>query len=262
MSNNPIGIFDSGLGGLSVWRVIRAMLPEESLLYFADGARCPYGEKSAEQVRQYTAEAVELMLERGAKMIVLACNTATAAAVEYLRERYPAIPIVGMEPAVKPAILSTESGVVGILATKGSLEGDMFNRTAAKYGTGVRVLTAVGEGFVGIVESGQEDSPEACEQVRRMIEPLIEGGADRIVLGCTHYPFLAGRMREVIGGRGVELIDPSAAVARRVAQLLEEYDIAAEAGHEAEYSFGSFGDEEYLARLERKAAQALDMDFS
>ena len=248
----PIGIFDSGMGGLSVWREVRRLLPEESVIYLADGKNCPYGDRSAADIATFTRRAVVDLLARGAKLIVLACNTATAVAIDSLREEFD-VPFVGMEPAVKPAALATKSGKIGILATRASLAGDLFRTTSAKYASQVEILTAVGEGFVELVEQGKEHTPEAVEMVRRAVEPLVEAGADQIVLGCTHYPFLMAEMHEVIGERDVTLVNPAPAVARRVEWLLEQGDMRAPEGHKAEYSFVTFGGEEYLARIADKA---------
>lgn len=247
----PIGIFDSGMGGISVWQALHDALPEESLIYLGDGARCPYGARSLDEVRDFTFEAVERLLAEGCKMIVLACNTATAVAIKELRECYPNIPFVGLEPAVKPAALTTKSGVIGVLATKRSLEGDHFRRAEDKYGAEVRILKAVGEGFVEAVENNEEQSPETETLVRRVVEPLVEQGVDKLVLGCTHYPFLRSVI-ERVAGDGVEIIDSSEAVARRVANLLDENGIRAEAGV-AEYRFLTFADEAYAAKLRDKA---------
>ena len=250
--NRAIGIFDSGLGGLSVWQALHDALPNESLIYLGDGARCPYGSRSREEVLQFTEEAVERLLSEGCKMIVVACNTATAVAIKYLREKYATIPFVGLEPAVKPAALTTKSGIIGVLATKRSLEGDHFRRAEEKYGLEVTILKAVGEGFVEAVERNEEDAPETAELVRKAVQPLVEAGADKIVLGCTHYPFLRDVIAKV-AGEEVEIIDSSEAVARRVATLLEENDIKADDGNEAEYHFLTFADDEYAEKLREKA---------
>lgn len=252
MNNSPIGVFDSGMGGLSVWAALRRALPHESLVYYGDGANCPYGEKSAEEVARYVEEGVGRLLDRGVKMVVLACNTATMAAVKSLRERYD-IPFVGMEPAVKPAAGTSASGVVGVLATQSTLHSDWFADLKERYEGGTKIVTAEGEGFVALVEEGAEDTPQALEMVRRTIEPIIAAGADRIVLGCTHYPFLADRMREVIGGRNVEIVDPAPAIVRRVEWLLDDLDLHAAHDHEARYDFFTAADENYLRKLCRKA---------
>ncbi len=253
MNNNPIGIYDSGFGGLTVWREVRRALPGESLVYLGDGKNCPYGSRPEEEVRSLADDAVGELVAAGCKLIVVACNTATAAAIDFLRTKYAPLPIVGMEPAVKPACLHTRSGVVGVLATERSLDGELFRRTAARYGSGIEVLTVPGRGFVELVEQDREATPEAEACVRKAVEGMLERGADQIVLGCTHYPFLLPVLRRVVEGRGVEIVDPSPAVARRVVQLLDENDLRADSSHAPEYRFRTFADESYRARLEHKA---------
>lgn len=253
MNNAPIGVYDSGVGGLSVWRVLHSKLPEESLVYLGDGKNCPYGSRSVDEVRGFADEAVRRLTDEGCKMIVVACNTATAAAIEYLRSKYASLPIVGMEPAVKPACLNTRTGVVGVLATERSLAGDMFQHTAQRYAQGVEVITAVGRNFVELVEADKERSAEAEHAVREVLDEMIEKGVDQIVLGCTHYPFLLPVIERVVVGRGVTILDPAPAVARRVAELLDRYDIRAERGNTPKYEFLTFDDEVYRRRLEHKA---------
>lgn len=259
--SSPIGIYDSGFGGLSVWRALYDALPNESLVYLGDGKNCPYGDRSVEEIVRFANEAVERLLAEGCKLIVVACNTATAVAIKGLRERYPEIPFVGLEPAVKPACLATRTGKVGVLATARSLEGDHFRTTAAKYADRVEILTAVGEGFVEIVESCAEREQESLEKVRRVVEPMLERGVDKLVLGCTHYPFLSEQIREVIGCRDVEIIDSGEAVERRVEQLMDEYGMRASSDHRAEYRFITFAEPEYAERLERKAFGGEKVDF-
>lgn len=223
-----IGIMDSGSGGLSVLREIRKVLPRERYIYFADNAHCPYGEKTPEFIRERLVEIVDLFISRGADAVVLACNTATSAAIEMLRSRY-SLPIVGMEPAVKPAALGTASGVVGVLATAGTLKGSKYLTTKGRFADGVRIEERVGQGFVELVENGELNGPHAREVVRRSLLPLLDEGADKIVLGCTHYPFLLETLRAVAveaGHPDVEFIDPAPAVARRLADVLSESGIA------------------------------------
>lgn len=254
MSNNaPIGIYDSGLGGLSVWQQVRSLLPEESLLYLGDGKNCPYGSRSREEVARLADEAVACLVKQGCKLIVVACNTATAAAIEELRAKYATMPIVGMEPAVKPACLRSKSRVVGVLATERSLDGELFRRTAARYGADIEVVTAAGKGFVELVEQNRESDDEAVVCVARAMHEMLARGADQIVLGCTHYPFLLEAMRKAAEGYEVEFVDSSPAVARRVVQLLDRFELRAEAGHRPEYRFETFADEAYRRRLKEKA---------
>lgn len=236
-----------------MWRVLHDRLGNESILYLGDGKNCPYGERSREEICGFADEAVRTLLDNGCKLIVVACNTATAMAIDYLRATYSQIRFVGLEPAVKPACLTTRSGVVGVLATARSLEGELFRRTAARYADKVKILTAVGEGFVEAVENDAEDAPETENAVRRALLPMLEQGADKIVLGCTHYPFLRHVMDRITEGRDVEIIDSGEAVARRTAQLLEMDGLRADEQHKPVYKFITFGDEEYGQRLERKA---------
>ena len=186
-------------------------------------------------------------------MIVVACNTATAAAIEHLRAMFPDLPFVGLEPAVKPACKSTRSGVVGVIATERSLKSEKFLATLAKYGEGVEVIKAVGEGFVEAVEANAEALPSTEQTVRAVVEPIIARGADVLVLGCTHYPFLKDVIAKVVGERNVEIIDSGEAVEKRVESLLDEYNLRAEGGYKAEYEFISFADGDYEERLRRKA---------
>ncbi len=189
------------MGGLTVRAAIERALPNESLVYFGDGANVPYGPRSKEEITRFVDEAVRLLVERNnVKMIVIACNAATGAAIEHLRanKALKNIPVIGMEPAVKPAALGTKTGTIGVLATAAAFRGELYQATAKKYRDKVRIIETVGEGFVELVENEQENSPEAYEIVRRAVWPMLEAGADRIVLGCTHYPFLAEQIRRVI----------------------------------------------------------------
>lgn len=253
MNNNPIGVYDSGFGGLSVWRELHRALPRESLIYLGDGKNCPYGSRPAEEIRTLAERAVRELVERGCKMVVVACNTATAAAIEHLRSTFTELPIVGLEPAVKPACAMTRTKVVGVVATERSLQGEKFLSTLARYGEGVEVVKAVGRGFVEAVEQDREDEPATEAMVREVLEPIIARGADVIVLGCTHYPFLKDAIRRVVGDRAVEVIDSGEAVEKRVESLLDRYDLRAAADNEPRLEFVTFADEEYRLRLQRKA---------
>ena len=229
MSQAPIGVFDSGVGGLSVLREIRARLPHESLLYVADSGHVPYGEKSAEFIRARSQHIAEFLLGQGAKALVLACNTATAAAVAELRERYPALPIVGMEPAVKPAAAATRSGVVGVLATTGTLKSAKFAALLDRFAADVRVITQPCPGLVEQIEAGELDSTRTRALLQGWVEPLLAEGCDTLILGCTHYPFIKPLLRELVPA-SVSLVDTGAAVARRLEQLLAERGLLAAEG--------------------------------
>lgn len=225
-----IGIMDSGSGGLSVLREIRKVLPNQRYIYYADNAHCPYGEKSPEFIIERLHAITDFFLERGACAVVLACNTATSAAIADLRASY-SIPFVGMEPAIKPAALGTETGVIGVLATAGTLKGSKYLQNKDRFSDGVRIEERVGAGFVELVESGELTGPHAEAVVRAGLQPLLDEGADRIVLGCTHYPFLLETLRKVaaqFGHPDVQFIDPAPAVARRLAEVLAERGIVPE----------------------------------
>ena len=242
-----IGIFDSGSGGLSVYREIVKLLPYERYVYYADNAHCPYGEKSADYIRDRARAITDILLRMGADIIVVACNTATAAAIATLREEYPDVPFVGMEPAVKPAALGTKTGVIGVLATAGTLKGSKYLKTKGRFEDDVHIVEHVGDGFVELVEKGILDGAEAYATVRTSLQPLLDAGADRIVLGCTHYPFLRPVI-EAIAGPGVQVIDPAPAVARQTVRMLEKDCIPTDEGPFSIDLFSS-GDPESLQRI-------------
>ncbi len=220
-----IGIFDSGSGGLSVLREILRVLPREKFVYYADNANCPYGEKTPDFIQDRCRTITEYLLSRGARIIVVACNTATAAAISTLRNEYP-VRFIGMEPAVKPAALSSKTGVIGVLATAGTLKGSKYLTTKGIYEDDVKIVEHVGQGFVELVEKGILDGPQAEETVRGSLRPLLDAGADRIVLGCTHYPFLKGVIRR-LAGPDVQVIDPAPAVARHLIEVMKEEGLLA-----------------------------------
>lgn len=242
----PIGVFDSGVGGLSVLREIRARLPQESLLYLADSGHVPYGEKSPDFIRERCRVIAEFLLELGAKALVVACNTATAAGVADLRERYPALTVVGMEPAVKPAAQATRSGVVGVLATTGTLKSAKFAALLDRFASDVRVITQPCPGLVECIEAGELESPGTRALLAGFVQPLLEEGCDTLILGCTHYPFVKPLLREMVPS-GVVLVDTGAAVARHLETLLVARGLLASGP--ARVRFWSSGDPSRLARV-------------
>ena len=258
MDNRPIGVYDSGFGGLSVWRELCRLLPHESIVYLGDGKNCPYGGRSREEITKFAKASVQRLVDEDVKMVVVGCNTATTAAISTLREIWQDMPIVGLEPAVKPACLTTRSRRIAVLATEHSLRSDMFLSTTARYAEGIEVLKVVGEGFVDIVEEGRESTPEAYEAVRSVVAPLLGSGIDKIVLGCTHYPFLRPHIERIVEGRGIDIVDSGEAVARRVEWLLKRYKIAARSDHRAEYRFISFADESYRQTMEQRGQRILN----
>ena len=231
MSKGPVGFFDSGVGGLCILEAFRKLCPDVETHYIADSKNCPYGNKPPEEIIRLSEANVRKLLKRGCKLIVVACNTATAAAIDYLRANYPDVPFVGLEPAVKPAALKSKSGIVAVLATQGTFNGRLYRETSVRCAKGVTILATVADEFVEIVERAARpdglsiDSrrlqTKAVEKiVRKRIEPLIAAGADHIVLGCTHFPHLKPLIEKVAAGRAT-VVDPSEAVARQAKRLLE-----------------------------------------
>jgi len=244
-----IGLFDSGVGGLSVMKEVARQLPHEDLLYFADSAHCPYGAKSPLEIQRLSRGIVEFLLDQGAKLIVVACNTASAAALSYLRDLFE-VPIVGMVPAVKPAASLTDSGVVGVIATKATFQGALFAEVTAQFAANVKVITQVCPGLVERVEKGETDTEETERLLRSYLEPMLAAGIDTLVLGCTHYPFLMPLMRRIVG-EGVTIIHPSPAVARQVRRVLTERNLLNPEG-KGEKRFFTSGDPVVFARLLEK----------
>lgn len=223
----PVGFFDSGIGGTCILRAFERLCPDERTVYLADTANCPYGNRPAEEIVRLAEANVRNLLAQDCKMIVVACNTATAAAIDHLRAKWPEVPFIGLEPAVKPAALRSKSGVVAVLATAGTFNGRLYNETKAKFAKNVTVIAAVADEFVEIVEKhaktvmqgGFITDAVSRRAVERKIRPLVAAGADHIVLGCTHFPHLKPLI-EQIAGLGVTVVDPSEAVARQARRVL------------------------------------------
>jgi glutamate racemase len=220
LNAKPVGIFDSGMGGLSVAREIRATLPAEPLVYLADTAYCPYGGRPLEQIRSRSLAAVAELVSRGCKAVVVACNTATGAALELLRAEF-SVPIVGLEPAVKPAALASRNGRVGVMATSGTLQSERFRRLVESHARGAQVVPVPCPGLVELVEAGETDGERIVERLTTLLAPLRDAEVDTVVLGCTHYPFLRGAVAKVMGPE-VQLLDSGRAVARQLERVLRE----------------------------------------
>lgn len=216
--HQPIGVFDSGIGGLGVLREIRRLLPDVDAIYLADRAFAPYGERSLVEVRERAVAIVGEVLARGCHGVVIACNTASAAALHHLRSLHPDVPFIGMEPAVKPAAESTEVGVVGVLATPATFQGELYSSVVDRHAAGVRVVAQPAPGLVELVEAGRGD--DAIPLLETYLAPMIEAGIDRLVLGCTHFPALIHHIRALLPD-DVAIIDPAPAVARQVARLID-----------------------------------------
>lgn len=220
MSSIPVGVFDSGVGGLSVLRVLRDQMPDQPVIYFADQAHVPYGPRTLEEVRGFSEEVTRFLLGMGARLIVIACNAASAASLQYLREVFPGVPFVGMEPAVKPAAEQTQTGVVGVLATPATFQGQLYASVVERFARGVTVLQDVCPGLVAQIEAGNLDGEETRAILTRALTPMLEKNIDTIVMGCTHYPFVIPLIREITGP-DVRVIDPAPAVVAQVGRLLQ-----------------------------------------
>jgi glutamate racemase len=225
-----IGVFDSGLGGLSVLRELRRLIPSQPMIYIGDQIHTPYGIRTLEEVRRLTTEAVQFLFRHDARLIVVACNTASAAALKSLRVKFPDVPFVGMEPAVKPAAEQTHSGVVGVLATYATFQSELYASVVERFAKDVTVLQSPCPGLVAEIEKGNLTGPETREILQRELNPMLEKGIDTVVLGCTHYPFVIPLIKEIVGP-DVRVIDPAPAVAKQTAHLLSEHGWLAESGH-------------------------------
>lgn len=222
--NAAIGIFDSGVGGTSIWKEIHTLMPYENCLYLADSAHAPYGNKPKERIIELSEKNTRYLIAAGAKIIVVACNTATTNAIGYLRQNYPEVPFIGIEPAIKPAALQTNTGTIGILATKGTLNSTLFHQTAKGHTTGVKTIEVIGEGLVPLIEAGKLDSPQTKELLKKYLAPMIAAKVDHIVLGCSHYPYLIPTIKKLIP-KEINLIDSGAAVARQTKAVLQQREL-------------------------------------
>ena len=223
MKNSPIGFFDSGVGGTSIWKETIKLLPYENTIYLADSLNAPYGQKSKEEIIKLSEKNTKILIEKGAKLIVVACNTATTNAIDYLRNKYK-IPFIGIEPAIKPAALQTQTNTIGILATKGTLSSALFAKTAAKFTTNVKVIEQVGEGLVPLIENNQLKSKDTTALLQKYLTPMIREGIDYLILGCTHYPYLTPQIKEILGDK-VSIIDSGFAVSKQVENILGQKNL-------------------------------------
>lgn len=244
-----IGVFDSGIGGLGVFSEVRRLLPEADLVYVADHSHAPYGVRSLEELRQRCEDVSGWLTASGCRVVTLACNTASAAALHPLRRRHPATAFVGMEPALKPAVERTGTGKVGVVATAATFQGELFASVVDRFATGVEVVTAACPRWVELVEAGAVSGREARREVEGCLAPMVEAGIDVLVLACTHYPALTGLIADVLGP-GVRIIDPAPAVARQTARVAAKSLAAHGAGTTRLFTTGN------VARLEWAAERA------
>jgi glutamate racemase len=223
MQNRPVGIFDSGVGGTSIFKEIHQLLPYESIIYLADSRNAPYGDKTADDIKNLSEKNTRFLLSMNCKLIVVACNTATTNAISYLRANYN-VPFIGIEPAIKPAALQTKTGCIGILATKGTLASDLFHKTTNLYSTNIRVIEQIGTGIVELIEEGKLYSEDMRQLLKTYLRPMISAQIDHLVLGCTHYPYLIPILKELLPEH-VKIIDSGEAVARQTKHILNQNNL-------------------------------------
>ena len=239
--NAPIGFFDSGVGGLSIWKATLDLLPFENTCYLADSLNAPYGEKTIAQIKNFCKKNTAFLLKKQCKIIVVACNTATTNAIAFLRKEYPEVAFVGVEPAIKPAALKSKKKCIGILATQGTLYSNLFYKTSKNFLKGVEIIEQKGTGLVALIENGKIDSPEMQKLLKKYIQPMIEKKIDYLVLGCSHYAFLSAKIRNISENK-FEIIDSGKAVAKRIQFILKEHKINNSLKQKTKHSIITNGD--------------------
>lgn len=247
MSKQPIGIFDSGVGGTSIFKEIHALLPNENTIYLADSFNAPYGTKTQDEVIALSIKNIELLISGNCKLVVVACNTATTNAIKVLRKNY-SLPIIGIEPAIKPAALQTQTKAIGILATKGTLLSELFHKTTDLYSNGITVIEQVGEGIVTLIENGQMESDEMKSLLKKYVQPMIDANIDYLVLGCTHYPYLMPMLLDLLP-KHVKIIDSGEAVAKHTKVILQKHDLLNTQKTKAKNLFYTNGNPEVLETI-------------
>ena len=259
MSTKPIGIFDSGVGGTSIWKELNTLLPFENTIYLAYSKHAPYVPKGKKRIIELSIKNTEFLLKNDCKLIIVACNTATTNAIDYLRKHYR-IPFIGIEPAIKPAALNTKTKAVGILATKGTLSSALFNNTSSKFASDIKVVEQNGEGIVQLIESGQLNTAEMKDLLKIYLKPMLEAQIDYLVLGCTHYPYLIPMLTELLP-KHVKIIDSGEAVARQTKTVLNQNNLLNSETLKPKLKFYSNGNPEILKQLVSKDVKIDYLDF-
>ena len=255
---NPIGLFDSGIGGTSIWKEIHNLLPDENSIYLADSKNAPYGQKSKEEILNLSFKNTEFLLEKNCKMIVVACNTATTNAIKELREKYD-VPFIGIEPAIKPAANHTQTQTIGILATKGTLNSELFHKAVLNY-KDIKIVEQVGHGLVRLIEEGSIDSPETKELLKAYLKPMIKANIDYLVLGCSHYPYLVPQIKKILP-EGVKIIDSGQAVARQTKIILENNNLLNTSGEKSSQIFYTNSNPKVLNTILEGKYTIIEQDF-
>ncbi|WP_136667482.1 glutamate racemase [Flavobacterium sp. H122] len=259
MSNkNPIGLFDSGIGGTSIWKEVHALLPHENTVYLADSKNAPYGKKTKQEIVDLCFKNVDFLLAQNCKLIVVACNTATTNAIKEMREKYD-VPFIGIEPAIKPAANKTETQTIGILATKGTLNSELFNRQVENY-SNVRIMEQVGYGLVELIENGKIETEEMRNLLKLYLRPMVEAGMDYLVLGCSHYPYLIPEIKKIIPST-VKIIDSGEAVARQTKSILEDNGLINSSKEKGKTIFYTNSDASVLKNILGFSENVFEKDF-
>ena len=256
--NNPIGLFDSGVGGTSIWKEVHALLPNENTIYLADSKNAPYGLKTKDEIIHLSCKNTELLLEENCKIIVVACNTATTNAIKELRAKYD-VPFIGIEPAIKPAAIQSKTQTIGILATKGTLSSALFYENVAKH-PNVTIIEQIGHGLVQLIENGDLDSPEMKELLESYLLPMVEKNIDYLVLGCSHYPYLIPQIKKIIPP-SIEIIDSGEAVAKQTKKILEEQQLLDDSNNNASQIFYTNSNPEVLKKIVKPLESVFYKDF-
>ncbi len=259
MKKYPIGIFDSGIGGTSIFKEVHTLLPNENIIYLADSKNAPYGNKSEEEILKLSIKNTELLINKGCKLIIVACNTATTNAINFLRENYN-IPFIGIEPAIKPASLNSKSKSIGILATKGTLSSSLFHKTSGIYTKEINVIERIGEGLVPLIEAGKIDSDEIRDLLKTFIKPMLKADIDHLVLGCTHYPYLIPELRKLLPIY-IKIIDSGLAVAKQTKAVLEDNNLQSDINSSPNIQFYTNGNIKILNAVLDYGFSTKHLDF-
>lgn len=262
-NNSPIGVFDSGVGGTSIWKEIINVLPNEDTIYLSDSKNAPYGNKSKNEIIQLSIKNTEFLLQHNCKIIVVACNTATTNAITHLRKKYN-IPFIGIEPAIKPASLQTKTNKIGILATKGTLHSELFEKTSKKLNSQIEIIDTIGTGLVELIEDGKIDTDEMRALLNKYLTPMVQANIDHLVLGCSHYPYLIHQIKNIIGD-GVTVIDSGFAVAKQTKNVLSKQELLAKENRDAKHLFYTNGKQQVLTNIlcksQGKTIKVIKKDF-
>jgi len=256
-NNKPIGIFDSGIGGTSIWSAIHQLLPNEKTIYLADSKNAPYGQKSKAEIMALSMKNVEFLLKMDCKLIVVACNTATTNAIQELRAKYD-VPFIGIEPAIKPAVTNSKTQTIGILATQGTLNSELFNKNIEKY-QDTKIVEQVGHGLVELIENGNTNSPEMTQLLRSYLTPMIEANIDYLVLGCSHYPYLIPQIKKILP-HNVHIIDSGEAVAKQTQNILRE-KVGFSSNEKSESIFYTNSNPKVLSEILGNEYEIIEKDF-